>query len=129
MHITYIKTQGVDIMAKKHTEEILELCSDENIDDAFSEVSSIPGDKIASFSFAPPEENTIKTSIEPAKTNDNNTEDTTSKRSYMLKTSTIKKLNELKYIHPNLNVYISAIVTAAIDHYYNYIVNEGGKQE
>lgn len=50
------------------------------------------------------------------------------KRTYMLRTSTVRKINELKSIHPDLNTYVSTIVDLAIAHYYNYIVNEGGNQ-
>lgn len=50
------------------------------------------------------------------------------KRTYMLRASTVRKINELKSIHPDLNTYVSTIVDLAIVHYYNYIVNEGGKQ-
>lgn len=49
----------------------------------------------------------------------------TIKRSYNLRTSTIRKLNELKSIHPNLTVSVSTIVDAALDHYYTYIKKEG----
>lgn len=50
------------------------------------------------------------------------------KRTYMLRSSTVRKLNELKSIHPELNTYVSTIVDMAIAHYYNHIINEGGKQ-
>ncbi|OOM13985.1 hypothetical protein [Clostridium saccharobutylicum] len=50
------------------------------------------------------------------------------KRTYMLRSSTVRKINELKSIHPELNTYVSTIVDLAIAHYYNYIINEGGKQ-
>ena len=50
------------------------------------------------------------------------------KRTYMLRSSTVRKLNELKSIHPEINTYVSTIVDIAIDHYYNHIINEGGKQ-
>ncbi|OVE70008.1 hypothetical protein CCS79_03075 [Clostridium diolis] len=50
------------------------------------------------------------------------------KRSYTLRSSTIRKINELKSIHPDINVCVSTIVDIAIDHYHNYIVNEGGTQ-
>lgn len=46
----------------------------------------------------------------------------------MLRASTVRKINELKSIHPDLNTYVSTIVDLAIAHYYNYIVNEGGNQ-
>ncbi|MDR3598072.1 MAG: hypothetical protein P4L60_25360, partial [Clostridium sp.] len=52
----------------------------------------------------------------------------TIKRSYTLRSSTIRKINELKHLHPDINVCVSTIVDLAIDHYHNYIVNEGGTQ-
>ncbi|MBE6089518.1 MAG: hypothetical protein E7206_16080 [Clostridium beijerinckii] len=48
------------------------------------------------------------------------------KRSYTLRSSTIRKINELKSIHPDINVCVSTIVDIAIDYYHNHIVNEGG---
>lgn len=50
------------------------------------------------------------------------------KRSYTLRASTIRKINELKSIHPEINVCVSSIVDIAIDHYHNHIINEGGIQ-
>lgn len=50
------------------------------------------------------------------------------KRTYMLRASTVRKINELKSIHPDLNTYVSTIVDLAIAHYYNCIVNDGGNQ-
>lgn len=50
------------------------------------------------------------------------------KRTYMLRASTVRKINELKSIHPELNTYVSTIVDMAIAHYYNHIINEGGNQ-
>ena len=50
------------------------------------------------------------------------------KRSYTLRSSTIRKINELKSIHPDINVCVSTIVDIAIEHYHNHIVNEGGIQ-
>ena len=50
------------------------------------------------------------------------------KRTYMLRSSTVRKLNELKSIHPDINVCVSTIVDIAIDHYYKYITKEGGSQ-
>lgn len=50
------------------------------------------------------------------------------KRTYMLRASTVRKINELKSIHPELNTYVSTIVDIAIAHYYDHIVNEGGMQ-
>ncbi|MBN7573685.1 hypothetical protein C1H57_02240 [Clostridium sp. 2-1] len=51
------------------------------------------------------------------------------KRTYMLRSSTVRKVNKLKSRHPDLNTYVSTIVDMAIAHYYNYIVNEGEKKE
>ena len=39
-----------------------------------------------------------------------------------------RKINELKSIHPDINVCVSTIINIAIDCYYNHIVNEGGNQ-
>ena len=50
------------------------------------------------------------------------------KRTYILRASTVRKINELKSLHPNLNTYVSTIVDLAIAHYYNHIVNEDGTQ-
>ena len=50
------------------------------------------------------------------------------KRTYMLRSSTVRKLNELKSIHPELNTYVSTIVDLAIAHYYDHIVKDGGTQ-
>ncbi|POO88691.1 hypothetical protein C1H57_24600, partial [Clostridium sp. 2-1] len=50
------------------------------------------------------------------------------KRSYTLRNSTIRKINELKSIHPDINVCVSTIVDVAINYYYNHIANEGGTQ-
>jgi len=50
------------------------------------------------------------------------------KRTYMLRASTVRKINELKSIHPEINTYVSSIVDIAIAYYYNYIVNESGKE-
>jgi len=52
----------------------------------------------------------------------------TIKRSYTLRSSTIRKINELKSIHPDINICVSTIVDIAIDYYHNYIVIEGGTQ-
>ncbi|BCZ47243.1 hypothetical protein psyc5s11_33100 [Clostridium gelidum] len=50
------------------------------------------------------------------------------KRTYMLRSSTVRKLNELKSIHPNLNTYVSTLVDLAIADYYEHIINQGGTQ-
>ena len=45
------------------------------------------------------------------------------KRTYMLRKSTVRKINHLKSIHPDLNTYVSTIVDLAIAHYYEHIIN------
>ena len=50
------------------------------------------------------------------------------KRTYMLRASTVRKINELKSIHPELNTYVSTIVDLAIAHYYEHIINGGSQQ-
>ncbi len=45
------------------------------------------------------------------------------KRSYTLRKSTVRKINELKSIHPDINVCVSSIVDIAIDYYHTHIVN------
>ena len=50
------------------------------------------------------------------------------RRTYVLRESTIRKLNELKSCHPDINTFVSTIVDVAIDHYYNHIINENGTQ-
>lgn len=50
------------------------------------------------------------------------------KRTYMLRASTVRKVNELKSIHPELNTYVSTIVDLAIAHYYEDIISNGATQ-
>lgn len=45
------------------------------------------------------------------------------KRGYMLRQSTVRKLNELKAMNPDLNAYVSTIVDAAVCYYYEHTVN------
>ena len=51
------------------------------------------------------------------------------RRTYLLRESTIRKLNELKGTHDNINIYVSAIVDAAICNYHKFINEEGGTQK
>ena len=51
----------------------------------------------------------------------------TIKRGYQFRPSSIRKLNELKAAHPNINIYLNTILDEAILHYYNYILKEKGK--
>ncbi|MGG7175709.1 hypothetical protein ACQPV1_20770 [Clostridium neonatale] len=50
------------------------------------------------------------------------------KRTYTLRASTVRKVNELKSIHPDINACVSTIVDRALEHYYKYIIEEGGTQ-
>ncbi|MBN1051313.1 hypothetical protein DV092_04490 [Clostridium botulinum] len=45
------------------------------------------------------------------------------KRSYTLRKSTVRKINELKSIHPDINVCVSTIVDMAIEYYHEHIIN------
>lgn len=57
-----------------------------------------------------------------------NGETPTIRRSYIFRPSTIRKLNELKSIHPDINACVSTIVDVALEHYYTYITKQGGSQ-
>ncbi|NFI54963.1 hypothetical protein FDA48_00940 [Clostridium botulinum] len=46
------------------------------------------------------------------------------KRSYTLRNSTVRKINELKSIHPDINVCVSTIVDIAIAYYHKHILND-----
>lgn len=46
------------------------------------------------------------------------------KRTYMLRKSTVRKINQLKFLHPDLNTYVSTIVDLSIAFYYEHIINE-----
>lgn len=50
------------------------------------------------------------------------------KRTYTLRASTVRKVNELKGIHPDISACVSTIVDRAIEYYYKYITEEGGTQ-
>lgn len=50
------------------------------------------------------------------------------KRTYTLRASTVRKVNELKSIHPDINACVSTIVDRALEYYYKYITEEGGTQ-
>lgn len=54
-------------------------------------------------------------------------EEYTIKRCYQYRLSTVRKLNELKAKHPDVNVYLNTIIDEAIVHYYNYIFNDADK--
>ncbi|MBK1812178.1 hypothetical protein JHL18_16265 [Clostridium sp. YIM B02505] len=45
-------------------------------------------------------------------------------RSYKLRESTARMLNEIKAAHPDVNVYMNTIVDTALRHYYDYVFNK-----
>ena len=47
-------------------------------------------------------------------------------KTYVIKASTVRMINELRAAHPNINVRISTIVDDAIRHYYEHIKEKGG---
>ncbi len=47
-------------------------------------------------------------------------------RCYKIRNSTARMLNEIKAVHPNVNVYMNTIVDAAIRNYYDFIFNRNG---
>ncbi|NFH80183.1 hypothetical protein FDA09_00640 [Clostridium botulinum] len=53
-------------------------------------------------------------------------EDANIKRSYTLRSSTVRKINKFKSIHPDINICVSTLVDIAISYYHNHIVNTGG---
>ena len=51
----------------------------------------------------------------------------TVQRCHQYRPSTLRKLNELKAKHPDVNAYLNTIIDEAIVHYYNYIFSGGGE--
>ncbi|KRU25938.1 hypothetical protein VT91_12000 [Clostridium sporogenes] len=47
----------------------------------------------------------------------------TIKRTYLFRESTIRKLNQLKANSDNINIYLNTIVDAAINHYFQCVIN------
>ncbi len=54
-------------------------------------------------------------------------EDLTLSRTYKLRPSTMRKLNELKANHSDVNVYLNTIVDEAISYYYEHIFSRSVK--
>jgi hypothetical protein len=48
----------------------------------------------------------------------------TLKRCYQFRPSTIRKLNELKAKHSNVNVYLNTIIDEAISYYYDHVASK-----
>lgn len=116
----------------------------------FTEGEPVLGNSIATFNFAVSDnqkknEVPVKMEAAPLKFNNEevkaavtgrfnpngitppiNGEHFTVKRTYQLRPSTIRKLNELKAKHPDICVYFNTLLDEAILHFYNYIMAEGG---
>lgn len=126
----------------KKNENIIDLgfedCVEEN---GFSDV--ISGTPVSSFSFTNTSTEPVTSNSKPSlaaetKLIDNrvgkpyangiippiNNEHFDVKRTYILRKSTVRKLNELKAMHPDVNAYLSSILDEAINHYYDYITKE-----
>lgn len=56
------------------------------------------------------------------KTPEINDEEFNIKRSYQFRESTIRKLNEIKAVHPDINIYLNQIIDAAVSFYYDYFI-------
>lgn len=117
----------------------------------FTEGEPVVKNSIATFSFAASDnlktmEPTVKEEAAPLKVNEDtvnaaapgkfnpngitppiNGEYFTVKRTYQLRPSTVRKLNELKAKHPDICVYFNTVLDEAILHFYNYIMTEGGE--
>ena len=51
------------------------------------------------------------------------------KKNFWVSANTIRMINELRAVHPNANIKFGIIVENAVEHYYKYIKEEGGRQE
>ncbi|MFR1709718.1 MAG: hypothetical protein ACLSV2_12520 [Clostridium sp.] len=71
-------------------------------------------------------ENNISANFNPAPPVMN--EELDIQRSYKIRKSTARMLNEIKAIHPDVNIYMNIIVDAAIRNYHDFIFNRGGRE-
>lgn len=116
-------------MKKNKNTEINTFGSEENTE-ICTITDQVPSDGtcIATFTFNDPntlntQTDTIKTSLSNGATPPIDGENLDIKRTYLLRKSTVRKLNKLKSINPDLNIYVSSIVDMAIAHYYDYLTN------
>jgi len=122
---------------------------DEYEENGFSTV--VTGTNLSSFSFSdgkiealPPED--LKRAPSPGSTNTKDLPDNRKgrscpngitppvdgeafdmKRTYAFRKSTIRKLNELKARHPDVNAYLSTILDEAINYYYEHVIKGNGE--
>lgn len=116
-----IDLSDVDTEDESKEEEIEECCFDDVV---------IPDGKIvAAFDFSGDDDfnfkkNKVKTqNLVAANSSPSTDDEPASRRTYVLKASTIRKLNEIKSFHPNLNILMSGIVDEAISYYCNFLKN------
>lgn len=130
---------------KKFNSDVEILDAVEDYEEGFIEGDIKAGKPIATFSFgmsnnkpiAEPQSITNKTNG-PFLFNDKTTNSSQSgktpavdgelytiKRGYQLRPSTLRKLNEIKARHNDVNVYLNTIIDEAILHYYDYLFNRG----
>ena len=48
------------------------------------------------------------------------------RKSFSIRESTAQMLNELKFLHPNVNIRLNVLIDNAIRHYHEYIIDRGG---
>ena len=109
---------------KKNDDTIENLSSEEDTEIGFVDNPIIIGKKVASFCFKDTVEHEEATDINKEKSHISiSQKEPTFKRCYMLKKSTIRKVDELKAQHPSITTYVSEIVEAAINYYYYYVFN------
>lgn len=56
-----------------------------------------------------------------------NGEKFTVKRGYVFRESTLRKLMVLKANHEDINIYMNTIIDMAINHYYDFVMNQNSK--
>jgi hypothetical protein len=134
------------VMTKPKNIEVLDI--DEDDEDSFTDGAIDIGKPIMTFSFAPtsqvqalasaaykPEVSSRNTStgkmsflpLQRGATPAVDGEDFTLVRSYKLRPSTMKKLNEIKAKHQDVNVYLNTIVDEAISFYYDHLFSRSTK--
>lgn len=48
------------------------------------------------------------------------------RKNFTIRESTAQMLNELKFLHPNVNIRLNVLIDNAIRHYHEYIIEQGG---
>lgn len=94
-----------------------------------TEVKEVKKETTSNEASAPLTDNRVNTGSARGITPEIDGEKLSIKRSYQYRESTLRKLNILKANHPDVNVYLNTIIDASINHYYDYIMNQGGKQK